>query len=271
MQPQELTPTPIKEVPLSRSPLVKVGAQVRFPPILSISDPTKVAVVQELLRDTYAYLGENQVHHVALPPGGEPNVTRDLIWRFSDDANEPRWRVSLGIGFVALETSNYSSRDDFLDRFRTVVAAVEEAFSPPEAVRLGLRYVDRLSGEAIGRIRELVRHEALGVLGPARTSSPALGDSVIHLITDAQFAAPENACIQGRWGQLPPGATYDPNVIDPHDETSWCLDFDMFTTTRRPFASAGLHAEASRFAVHLYWLFRQVVTDEFLRFYGGKP
>ena len=270
MQPQELTPTPIKEVPLPRSPLVKVVAQVRFPPILSISDRTKVAVVQELLRDTYAYLGEHQVHHVAIPPGGEPSVSQDLIWRFSDHASEPRWRVSLGIGFVALETSSYSSRSDFLNRFRAVVAAVEEAFSPAEAARLGLRYVDRLSGEAIGRIRELVRPEALGILGPAGASSPELGDSVIHLLTDAQFAAQENALIRGRWGQLPPGATFDPDVIEPIDQTSWCLDFDMFTTTPQPFSSAGLHAESRRFAADLYWMFRQVVTDEFLRFHGGQ-
>ena len=242
MQPRELTPTAIEEVPLPRSPLVKVVAQVQFPPILSISDQKKVAAVQELLRDIYAYLGEHQVHHVTIPPGGEPNVSRDQIWRFSDDVNEPRWRVSLGVGFVALETSNYTSRDDFLDRFRTVVAAVEEVFSPPEAARLGLRYVDRLSGEAMGRIQELVRHEALGILGPAVACSPALGDSVIHLMADAQFAAQGNARIQGRWGQVPPGVTYDPNVIEPIDETSWCLDFDMFTTTPRLFASADLIA-----------------------------
>ena len=45
----------------------------------------------------------------------------------------------------------------------------------------------------------------------------------------------------------------------------------MFTTESLPFASEQLLKTAMGFAECLYWLFRQMVTEEFLRFYGGEP
>ena len=50
-EPRPLSPTPIAEVPLPRAPLARVIAQARFPPILAIRDPDKVAGVQEELRE----------------------------------------------------------------------------------------------------------------------------------------------------------------------------------------------------------------------------
>ena len=45
----------------------------------------------------------------------------------------------------------------------------------------------------------------------------------------------------------------------------------MFTTESLPFASEGLLATAASFAECLHWLFREMVAEEFLTFYGGEP
>ena len=268
---QPLSPTSTTEVPLPRGPLVCVIAQARFPPILAIRDPDKVAVFQEALRETYPNLSQEQVHNIELAGGQTPNVRHDLIWRLADREKAAGWRVSLGVDFVALETSSYSSRDDFLSRLGTVVFAVEQAFKPASASRLGLRYIDRLTDQAVDRVSDLVRSEVLGIARSPENPDPALREAIIHMMTEAQFLAQDGARAQGRWGLLPPNATYDPNILEPVDKPTWVLDLDMFTTESQPFESEELLTTATGFAKCLYWLFRQMVTEEFLRFYGGEP
>ena len=270
-EPRPLSPTPTPEVPLPRTPLARVIAQARFPPILAIRDPDKVAVFQEAIRETYPNLSQDQVHSIKLTGDEAPSVRQGLIWRLADREKDTRWRVSLGVDFVALETSSYDSRAGFLDRLHAIVSAVEQAFKPASASRLGLRYVDRLTDEAVGRVDELIRAEILGIIRPPGNPHPALGESVIHLMTEAQFLAQDGACVQGRWGQLPANATYDPDALEPVATPSWVLDLDMFTTESQPFASEELLTTATGFAKCLYWLFRQMVTEEFLTFYGGEP
>ena len=270
-EPQPLSPTPITEVPLSRAPLVRVIAQVRFPPILGIRDPDKVAVFQEAIRETYPHLTRDQAHRVELAAGQPPDIRQELIWRLVDRARDPRWQVSLGVDFVSLDTSDYGSRRDFLDRLRAVVTAVESVFRPAEVQRLGVRYIDRLTDEAVDRVDDLFQPEILGIMRPVEDSSSALGDSVVHVMNDVQFLARNGSRVQGRWGKLPPNATHDPTSIDPVAEPSWVLDLDMFTSEPQPFTSEELLRTAGDFAECLYWLFRRMVTKEFLRFYGGEP
>ena len=270
-EPQPLNPTLTREVPLPQTPLVRVIAQARFPPILAIRDPDKVAVLQEELRETYPNLRQDQVHSIELTGGQTPNVQQSFIWRLADREKDAPWRVSLGVDFVALETSSYDSRNDFLDRLRSVVSAVEQAFKPASASRLGLRYIDRLTDEAVDRVGELIHPEVLGIIRPPENPHPALRESVVHLITEAQFLAEDGARVQGRWGQLPANATYDPDALEPIAKPSWVLDLDMSTMESQPFESEKLLTTAAGFAKCLYWLFRQMVTKEFLRFHGGEP
>ena len=266
-------PTPLcaecpKEVPLRNAPLVRVIAQVRFPPILSIQKADGVADFQEKLRAAYPHLQRDEVRNIEIGPRREPNISEAVIWRLADGPDPATWRVSLGMDFVALETSMYSSRSEFLDRLGTVLASVEACFEPAEAQRLGLRYIDRLVGEAVRRIGELVQPSVLGILTPDGGSLDGLRTATAHLMTQSQFVAVEGA-IQGRWGNLPPNATYDPDALQPVGEPSWVLDLDMFSQAL-PFESDELVEIAEGFAKRIYSVFRLMVTGEFLRYYGGR-
>ena len=269
--PTPLNPTQTPEVPLPRAPLARVIAQARFPPILAIRDPDKVAVLQDAIREIYPNLGQDQVHSIEMAGGQTPNVRQGLIWRFADREKDVRWRVSLGVDFVALETSSYDSREDFLVRLRTVVSAVEKTFKPASVSRLGLRYIDRLTDEAVDHVGDLIKPEVLGIIRPSEHPQPTLRRSLIHLMTEAQFLAQDGARVQGRWGLLPRNTTYDPHALEPMSKPSWILDLDMFTTESLPFASEKLLTTAMGFAECLHWLFREMVTEEFLKFYGGEP
>lgn len=266
---QPLSGPPPAEVPLLRAPLVRVIAQVRFAPILAIRNPDKVASFQEEIRSTYPLLSEERVHHLAIQPPGIPESRESLIWRFVDDVNQPQWRVSLGIDFVSLETSAYASRSDFLERLSLILTKLENSFKPAEAQRFGLRYIDRLTDDALDQIHDLIKPDILGIALPVQGAPSPLGRSATFLLTEAQFQADEGL-LMARWGNLPANATYDPDALEPFYKPSWIIDLDMFTSSPQPFTTSVLLETASNFAARAYSVFRMMVTEDFLKFYGGN-
>ena len=268
-QPQPLSGPPPKEVPLPRAPLARVIAQVAFPDILAIRNPDKVAVFQEAIRATYPILKQERINEILIQPTAAPEVRAGLVWRFQDREEEPKWRASLSVGYVALETTAYLSRSDFLDRLRGIVASAESAFKPAEVKRLGIRHINRLTDDAVDRIATLIQPKVLGIIRPDNEPPVSLRGAIMHLLTEAQLLAEEGQ-IQARWGSLPANATIDPAALEPIGKPSWVIDLDMFTTTPQPFVSDTVHVTSVRFAERIYSVFREMVTDEFLRFYGGQ-
>lgn len=252
---------PPAEVPLPRAPLVRVLSQLRYPTIAIIEDLKAIAPFQEALRDTYPVLREEMNQNLVVSPSGS-SVERQRLWRFS--AIEGEWRVSLAAGFVALETSAYTNRHEFLARLSDVIDALASTFRPKAFDRFGLRYVDRISGSSLDEIERLVRPEVRGIVGSA------VGMNVRHGLSETVFEAhEEQANLLARWGLLPPNAGIDPS-IPPVGEKSWILDLDMFV--ERPastFDADELKRKAEAFATRSYTFFRWAVTDDFLREYGA--
>lgn len=264
--PPPLSGGPPAEVPLPHAPLVRVVAQVRFPTILTIRDPDRVAPLQEAIRGTYPALREDRVAQLVFTASdgpAAPAISQGLIWRFHDRDPDWRWRASLAVDYVALETRVYESRQDLLTRLHVIVSAVEKAFAPQEAQRLGVRYVDRLTGPAFGRAVEFLNPAVLGIAGSE------LGMAASQLLTQAVLTAEEGQ-ILARWGQMPGQATPDPDIA-PLAEPSWIIDLDMFSPSAQRFETEGLLTTATRFATRIYTVFRWMVNDEFLRHYGGQP
>jgi uncharacterized protein (TIGR04255 family) len=256
-----LTAPPPDEVPLANAPLVRVIAQVRFPLVVAVEQRGFIAPFQEAVRATYPVLRQDQTQGVILSPSGVAPVPPQTAWRFSDV--EGHWRVSITPDFLALETTSYTSRSDFLLRLREVVAALSEHVEPKLIDRLGVRYIDRIVGDAVNDIAKLVRPEVRGITGTAAAAH------AVHALSESMFAL-DNARILARWGSLPAGATVDPAAIEPADESSWILDLDMFSTSPMPFSVDRVVEDATRFAERIYTFFRWVVTSDFLRRYGGN-
>ncbi len=262
--PDPLRGPPPKEVPLPNAPLVRVIAQVRFSPILSIGKPDFIASLQERLRETYPLLHPEETHSVFVAREGVTPGQRHVAWRFSD--MKDAWRVSLAPTFIALETTRYTNRTEFVDRMRFILDALHAHVKPADARRVGLRYIDRIVGQDVTEITKLVRKEMLGIVNSPlfQHAEREFSETVVtNPATDEHLAL--------RWGHLPPGVTVDPNAIEPVDELSWILDIDMFAGTQRTFAPEGLTKSIERFAERIYAVFRWAVTDEFLRRFGGKP
>ncbi len=251
------------EVPLPNAPLMRVIAQVRFPPILSIEKRDFVAPFQEAIRARYPILRAEQTRGVLLGTQGSVPMSPAVTWRFT--GLDEKWRVSLATDFAAIETTAYDSRSDLLARLEEVILALGTFVAPRTVDRLGVRFIDRITGAAVSEIERFVRSEILGIAGTA------IARHTSHALSDALFSLPNQpAQMRARWGLLPPNTTVDPSAIEPIEEPSWILDLDTFSSGPHPFESAAILSDARDYAERAYGFFRWVVTDEFLRFFGGK-
>lgn len=254
---------PPSEVPLKDAPIVRVIAQVRFPPILSIEKQEFVGSFQEAIRDKYPILQPVKTQSFVFDPQGNVQTLTQVAWRFVDLTGS--WRVSLSPNFVALETTDYSNRNDFLKRLEIVVTALSDNFNPAIIERFGLRYVDRLIGQDLADISLLVKPEIVGI------TSAAFRNYIHQTINESIFTLPdEGGQILARWGLISAGITFDPDAIEPMTESSWILDLDMSLAKNREFSIALLMEEAKQFSERLYTFFRWAVQDEFLQRYGGE-
>ncbi len=259
-----LTGPPPAEVPLATPPLVRVIAQVRFPVIASVEKREFIAPFQETIRRDYPVLRPEQSQRVVFGPDGVRDARATTAWRFHDMGSD--WRVTLAPDFLALETGRYSSRDDFLARFRSVLLALEAHVDPRVIDRLGVRYIDRITGTNVADLSALVRPEVSGVL------TTPLGQFLQLALSEHVFVLPETAGLaKARWGLVPGGSTVDPAAVEPIEGPSWLLDIDAFQSDSRAFDVDGAVAQARSFAERIYSIFRWAVTNEFLRRYGGHP
>lgn len=258
---------PPAEVPLAAPPLVRVVAQVRFPVIASIEHKAFIASFQEAIRKEYPILRPEQSTGVALGTRGVIHQRTLTAWRFHDTGGD--WRVTLGTEFLALETGRYRSRDDFLSRLRRVLDAFVTHLDPRVVDRIGVRYIDRIEGEDLVDLPTLVRPEVSGIL------TTPMAAHASHAVAENSFVLPDGSGqVIARWGLLPADGTVDPGALEPIARPSWFLDVDVFQSwqdTNHPFEVEALVTQARGFTERIYSVFRWVVTDAFLRRYGGEP
>jgi len=255
----------VQEVPLTRAPLVNVIAQVRFPAVMKIEDSAFVANFQEAIRRDYPILRPERQLGVLIGPGGVQPQDAGIVWRF-ETKDPDAWQVTLAPTFVSLSAKRYTRRSDLLTRLTVVLHALEGWLHPNVCDRIGVRYVDRVTGEQLARISTLVRPEILGV---ARDEATLGGAEVVHALSDTLFRLDDSSQLRGRWGRLPAGATYDPG-IEPARKPSWVLDLDHYTSEPEDFDLATIGAKAADFCDRIYTFFRWAVTDAFLDEFGAE-
>jgi uncharacterized protein (TIGR04255 family) len=260
-----LTAPPPPEVPLKDTPLVRVIAQLRFPPILSINSKDFVASFQEAIREEYPILQPIQAQSLILNTDNAHNASAILqtTWCFWD--TNRNWRISLANNAVAIETTKYTSRSEFLSRLKTLLTLIHSKFHLSQVDRFGMRYIDRVSGENLNEISLLIRPEMAGIV------STDLQEYMQQVLHESLFVLPlQEAQIAARWGKIPGNVTFDPYSIEAITEPSWILDLDMSSTKEQEFSIDSLMQKAHNFTERLYTFFRWVVNDEFLRRYGGE-
>ncbi|MDJ0579538.1 TIGR04255 family protein [Crocosphaera sp.] len=259
-----IDPTP-SEVHLTNAPLVRVLGQVRFSQILSVENKEFVAQFQEAIRAKYPNLQQQRNHQFTFDNQRKELIPSqsDVIWWFTDINND--WRVSLSSNFIALDTVSYISRQDFLERMKEILTAVSEYIKPNLVERIGIRYIDRLTGDNVKNISNLVIPELTNI------STSIFKEHILQTYNESLFQLPNtNEKLLARWGLIPSNSTFDPNTIEPIDEPSWILDLDMSISENQEFKVEKILDYTKRFSERIYTFFRWSVTDEFLSHFGGE-
>jgi uncharacterized protein (TIGR04255 family) len=239
-----------------------VLTQIRFPIIALIETPGYVAPFQDAIRKDFPDVRADQGPALTVGPSGGLTLQPQTIWRFS--TFDKKATVSLGSGFVSLEVSEYQGKIAFLKLLAPVLEMVEAVFKPARVERIGLRYVNRFSGEDLVGLRDFIRPEVLGVL------SSDVGQSLKHSVTETVVNVEgQNTSILARWGLLDSGLTHDPATMPAINERSWFLDIDAFSERAEVFESHALEEQLDGLADADHRFFRWVTTDACLSYFGG--
>jgi uncharacterized protein (TIGR04255 family) len=135
----------------ARNPLSTVVTQLRFHPILKVE--ANVAGFQEQVRATFPTYEMIVGREVSFDPSVQGIEVRDTK-SFQFSTPDQDMTVSLGIGFLSLETKAYTDHGTFLQHARVALDALHRVYGPVAPTRLGLRYVNL--------IRKSVVEEGLG-------------------------------------------------------------------------------------------------------------
>lgn len=256
---------PVDEIPLVRAPLVRVLTQVRFENLAVFRRSNFIDPFIERLLEPFPLLEEGHETELIVGPSGvSQKDSSSPVWRLR--SLDRSWTVTVASGSLAIETTDYKSRTDFLGRFRNVSAAFIDTIGASRALRLGIRYTNQITDGSIAT-EALIKFFRPETRGPLSIPSGDVA-SLQHGINDALFII-GNQAVQARWGLLPPAAAFDPSIA-PVAHRSWFLDIDSFRDTALVMDVDVLDDELKSLAERAYRLFRWLVTQEFIDKYRGN-
>jgi uncharacterized protein (TIGR04255 family) len=241
-----------EEVHLKEAPLIRVLCQIRYSATPELVEAEAERALAEAVAADYPVRGS--VQGVTIQFGEQPVGVQELYRTYEDVAGQ--WKVTVAPEFVALETSNYEKRDDFLSRLSRVLQAIDEVRRPPQVQRVGIRYTDRVENPS--DLTSMVNPALLGWL-------PNLNDDSVleHQIVQVLLRHPATGhALQVRSLCLPPGVIFD-GTIPPVDTSSWVLDVDAYDEHLATFDVQALSATARALAERSYQVFYWSVSDAF--------
>jgi uncharacterized protein (TIGR04255 family) len=220
----------VERIVFEQTPLMLAICQVRFRPILSISEPAGVAPLQRALLERYPILnpfGELEFKLQGLPSQTqiEPGTPAHR-WKFTDP--DDTWTVVLALDFITIETRRYETFEDFLVRLRELLTAFGESFPRTIGTRIGLRYINEIRA-ADERWGEVVRP---GLLGPV--GEPELSEQIDQAIQQIVLKVDDDQGINFRHGILEGTAVQPRPGDEPPASKFYLLDYDAYREYPRP-------------------------------------
>lgn len=236
--------------------LADVICQLRFPEILSISTNLP-AQFQDAIRDTYPqYSSKMEVN----PPKIEQNsgafslVKQPSTANYQFASHDGVWRINLTSRFISLSCSKYNRWEEFAKRLDKPLAAFIQIYKPAYFERVGLRYLNFISKQALSLadtpFSELFLPQYLGILGDDEVSE----SHTVRSGVDAEFAIRGGCKAKIHAG---PGMVKINGQSD--NQVRFIFDQDLFMSGNIPVNYAAgametLHSQA-------FSIFRAAITD----------
>lgn len=226
--------------------LGEVICQLRFPEILTIGANVP-ADYQDAIRDTfpqYSARKESPAPRISGTPGSMTLENQTPIINYQFASADGIWRVNLTSKFISLSCSRYTRWEDFAQMLDMPLAAFIKLYRPAYFERVGLRYLNFFSRNALGLtgtpFRELIAPAYLGILAEEDVTE----SSASRACVDAQLAIRGGCTLKLHAG---PGLIRKNGQQD--SEVKFVFDQDLFMPGKVPVnLSAGalqtLHAQA---------------------------
>ncbi|MDQ6662357.1 MAG: TIGR04255 family protein [Chloroflexota bacterium] len=170
-------------VRFKETPLKMVIGQVRFTIIPRFKQEGFTADFQEAVYSEYPRVSREQTVAYQLSPTGIDANPGESVWRFSTRDNQ--WSVIIGESAISLETRQYSSMVNFLERFKYLLEIANETLGIKDRLRLGLRYINEIrypQAKSLSDWRLLLNPEFVGFDAPE-----LLGGQVKHTLQEIQI------------------------------------------------------------------------------------
>lgn len=236
--------------------LAEVICQFYFPEILTIAanSPTQF---QEMIRQQYPRF-QRRMEIPAPKIVGRPgqfqleNQPGNINYQFvSADDN---WRINLTSRFISLSCSRYTNWEDFAAHFDKALAAFIQIYRPAYFQRIGLRYRNVISRQALGlqdkKFTELIIPCYLGPLPEVDVNE----ETATRCTLDLEMAIRGGCRMQLRSG---PAKAHNAQMQDK--ETKFIFDQDLYIAGNIPLH---LSAAAMNTLHNQAWaVFRGAITD----------
>ena len=149
-----------------RSPLIEVICQLRFPAILRIDNEEPYAF-QEQIRAEYPQYSKRTENLPPRPVNGKL-TGQGSLQNYQFVEKEGHWKINLTKNFISLSTNRYTCWEDFALRLDKVLAVFIQQYQPAYFERVGLRFVNSFSKQALDleeeSWRDLIQPGFLGLL-----------------------------------------------------------------------------------------------------------
>ena len=242
------------------APAREVICQLRFPTILTINN-VEPADFQEAIRDQfpkYARRQDQPAPKIIGLGGPSPRLEQQSpIANYNFLSADGQWKLNLTENFIALSTLRYPGWEEFARQLDRPLAEFIRIYKPAFFQRVGLRYVNLFSRQALGLEgtpwTDLIAPAYVGPLN----ESDVREDQVLNLACDLQIKLDSSCQAKIHAG---PGRVKSNRPDAPQDpEIKFILDMDLSMGGNTPCTLAAgaletLHGHADR-------VFEGAITD----------
>lgn len=236
--------------------LADVICQLRFPQILSINTNLPVAF-QEAIREHYPKFStsvEATAPKLSGTPGNLQIENQPTTKNYQFTSLDGNWRVNLTSTFVSLACNHYTGWEDFAHKLDIPLAAFIKIYKPACFERIGLRYLNFISREALNisdlPYSQLFTSPYLGLLDDPEIAESATNRNGV----DADISLPGGCRVKLHAG---PGLVTQNGK--QQKEIKFIFDQDLYMTGNVPvnYSAGALQTLHS----HAFPIFRGAITD----------
>lgn len=234
-------------VPLARSPLVLVAAQINFEEVGREVTHAQARMLQKAVGPQWTNLMAAPLVTTTMTATGAVNEPTRQAYRLA--SADGQWSALLNPDSVTIETRAYTRWAEMRAAISGFADAVAEVYDPSSELRLGLRYVDQIPlPDGHDGWEGLIPDHLLGV-----ATDPRLGSGVLASDQRVLLQVSEGARCVMRHGLL----------ADDNGDFGrvYLLDYDVFRDNSRPYDPDFVAAGAEDLHGLIGGLFMASITD----------